>query len=213
MNGAGCIHWNTEKEIHLAQRLVYCIIFLASFTVAGLRTVPAQTAPRNSSITIHVGKTGLFSGLGHNHTISAPISRTVIDPKSKTASITVLTKEMKVLDPDASEKDRQEIQATMLGPKVLDAQKFPEIRFASTHIEQASAEEFKVTGNLELHGVTKQLEFAVTGTPEHYTGKTKLRQTDFGIQPVSVGGGTVKVKDEIELEFNVYPEEPHRAAR
>lgn len=197
----------------MVQRLVYCFMFLATFTVAAPLGGPAQAAPRNSAITIHVGKTGLFSGLGHNHTISAPISRTIIDPQSKTASITVLTKEMKVLDPEASEKDRQEIQSTMLGPKVLDAQKFPEIHFTSTHIEQTSAGNFKVNGNLELHGVTKQLEFPVTGTPEHYTGKTKLKQTDFGIQPVSVGGGTVKVKDEIELEFNVYPQVPRQAAR
>jgi polyisoprenoid-binding protein YceI len=188
-------------------------MFLATFAVAAPRGVPAQTVPRNSTITIHVGKSGLFSGFGHNHTVSAPIARAEVDQKSKTASITVLTREMKVLDPDASEKDRQEIQATMLGPKVLDSQKYPEIRFISTHIDQTSAGEFKVTGNLELHGITKQLEFPVTGTPEHYTGKTKLKQTDFGIQPVSVGGGTVKVKDEIELEFNVYPEMARQAAR
>lgn len=197
----------------MVQRLVYCFMFLATFAVAAPRGVPAQTVPRNSTITIHVGKSGLFSGFGHNHTVSAPIARAEVDQKSKTASITVLTREMKVLDPDASEKDRQEIQATMLGPKVLDSQKYPEIRFISTHIDQTSAGEFKVTGNLELHGITKQLEFPVTGTPEHYTGKTKLKQTDFGIQPVSVGGGTVKVKDEIELEFNVYPEMARQAAR
>lgn len=194
----------------MVQRLVYCFVFLAAFVVTAPHGVPAQTAPRNSTIIIHVGKSGLFSGFGHNHTISAPIAHAAIDPKSKTASITVLTREMKVLDPDASEKDRQEIQATMLGPKVLDAQKYPEIRFTSTRIEQTSAGEFKVTGSLELHGVTKQLEFPVTGTPEHYTGKTKFKQTDFDIQPVSVGGGTVKVKDEIELEFNVYPETPRQ---
>lgn len=197
----------------MVQQLVYCFMILATFAVAAPHHLAAQTAPRNSTITIHVGKTGLFSGFGHNHTISASIARAAIDPKSKTASITVHTKEMKVLDPEASDKDRQEIQATMLGPKVLDAQKYPEIRFTSTRVEQTSAGEFRVTGNLELHGVTKQLEFPVTGTPEHYTGKTKLKQTDFGIQPVSVGGGTVKVKDEIELEFNVYPPTPRQAAR
>jgi polyisoprenoid-binding protein YceI len=201
------------KEIHLVERLAYCFMLLATLEVAAAHGVPEQTATRNSTITIHVGKTGLFSGLGHNHTISAPISRAIINPQSKSASITVLTKEMKVLDPEASEKDRQEIQATMMGPKVLDAQKYPEIHFTSTHVEQTSAGEFKVTGNLELHGVTKQLEFPVTGTPEHYTGKAKLKQTDFGIQPVSAGGGTVKVKDEIELEFNVYPEVLHGAAQ
>jgi polyisoprenoid-binding protein YceI len=193
---------------------VSALIAAAALGIGCFLAVATQPpAAKKSSITIYVGKSGLFSGFGHNHTISAPITRAAIDPKSKTASITVLTREMKVLDPEASEKDRQDIQATMLGPKVLDAHKFPEIRFTSTRVEQTSAGEFEVTGNLELHGVTKQLQFAVTGTPEHYTGKAKLKQTDFAIQPVSVGGGTVKVKDEIALEFNVYPEALRQAAR
>jgi polyisoprenoid-binding protein YceI len=164
----------------------------------------AQTSTPQSTITIRVGKTGLFSGFGHNHTISAPIEQAAIDSKSKTASIIVLTKELKAMDPDASEKDRAEIQATMLGPKVLDAQRYPEIRFTSTRIEQTSPERFQVTGKLELHGVTKQLQFPVSDMAGHYTGKAKLKQTDFGIQPVSVAGGTVKVKDEVEIEFDVY---------
>jgi hypothetical protein len=58
---------------------------------------------------------------------------------------------------------------------------------------------------LQLHGASRELSFDVTGGPDHYQGKTKLKQTDFGIQPVSVAGGTVKVKDELELDFDVYP--------
>jgi polyisoprenoid-binding protein YceI len=38
---------------------------------------------------------------------------------------------------------------------------------------------------------------------ETFTGSTKLKQTDFGITPVSVGGGTVKVKDELKLDFQI----------
>jgi hypothetical protein len=30
-----------------------------------------------------------------------------------------------------------------------------------------------------------------------------LKQRDFGIEPVSVGGGTVKVKDELRVEFEI----------
>lgn len=180
-----------------------CVAMLMTAAVLGSQ---AQTpAPHTSTITIHVGKSGLFSGFGHNHTISAPIATAAIDPQSKTGAITVLTKEMKVVDPDISEKDRNEIQTTMLGPKVLDAQKFPEIRFTSTRIGQTAPRRFRVIGNLQLHGVTRRLEFPVSGTPEHYTGKATLKQTDFGIQPVSVAGGTVKVKDEVEIEFDVYP--------
>jgi polyisoprenoid-binding protein YceI len=166
---------------------------------------PPATAMQKSAITIHVGKAGLFSSFGHNHTISAPIARLSVDAKSKTAAVTVLSREMKVVDTDVSEKDREEIQATMLGPKVLDTQKFPEIRFTSSRVEETAPNQFRVSGTLLLHGLTRQLTFPVTGTPEHYTGKTRLKQTDFGIQPVSVAGGTVKVKDEVEVDFDVYP--------
>jgi polyisoprenoid-binding protein YceI len=170
------------------------------------QTEQAQPRPQRSVITIHVGKAGLFSGFGHNHTISAPIAHFSIDSKSKTAAITVLSADMKVMDSDISDKDRTEIQATMLGPKVLDAQKFPEIKFSSSRIEETASNHFRVSGTLQLHGVAKQLVFPVTGTPQHYNGRTKLKQTEFGIQPVSVAGGAVKVKDEIEIEFDVYPE-------
>jgi polyisoprenoid-binding protein YceI len=98
----------------------------------------------------------------------------------------------------------------MLGPKVLDAQKYPEIRFKSSRIEQTAPRHYRVTGTLELHGTQKELSFEVTGAPEHYHGATKLKQSDFGIQPISLFGGSVKVKDELELEFDIYAPIPKK---
>jgi polyisoprenoid-binding protein YceI len=117
---------------------------------------------------------------------------------------------MQVIDPGVSDKDRAEIQSTMLGPKVLDAQKYPEIRFKSSHIAQTAPQHYRVTGTLELHGTQKELLFEVTGTPEHYHGATKLKQSDFGIQPISLFGGSVKVKDELELEMDIYAPIPKK---
>jgi polyisoprenoid-binding protein YceI len=159
--------------------------------------------PQPSAITIHVHKAGLFSGFGHNHTITAPVTRGSIDNKGMAAEIIVVTQNMKVVDPDVSEKDRAEIQSTMLGSKVLDSAKFPEIRFVSTRIEPTGPGRYRVTGKLDLHGVSRELTFDAAGGPERYSGQTKLKQTDFGIQPVSVAGGTIKVKDEIEFEFDI----------
>jgi len=177
------------------------IVFLAVAMPAALR---GQATAPESTITIHVGKSGLFSGFGHTHTVIAPVDRAEIDPARMTATITVLTRQMKVADKDVSEKDRTQIQADMLGPKVLDAEKFPQIRFTSSRIEQTSPQHYRVSGILELHGVRKELSFAVAGGPQHYTGTTKLKQTDFGIQPFSAGGGMVKVKDQLELAFDIY---------
>jgi hypothetical protein len=36
-----------------------------------------------------------------------------------------------------------------------------------------------------------------------YTGRATLRQTDFGMKPITAAGGTVKVKNELEIEFRV----------
>ncbi|HZW81706.1 MAG TPA: hypothetical protein VFF50_14625 [Candidatus Deferrimicrobiaceae bacterium] len=38
-----------------------------------------------------------------------------------------------------------------------------------------------------------------------YTGYAKIKQTDFGMNPVSVAGGVVKVKNELEIYFVVVP--------
>jgi hypothetical protein len=37
----------------------------------------------------------------------------------------------------------------------------------------------------------------------HYLGSTTFKQREFGITPVRVAGGTVKVKDEVKIEFDV----------
>jgi hypothetical protein len=36
-----------------------------------------------------------------------------------------------------------------------------------------------------------------------YVGTATIKQKDFGIQPVSAGGGTVKVKDELTIDFSI----------
>jgi len=184
-----------------------CAGILAKVLLAAMlftQSAGAQT-PQKSTITLHVYKSGLFSAFGHNHVIAAPVAKQVLDAKAMTVEVFVSTKEMKVTDPDASESTRSEIQKDMLGPKVLDTDKYPQIHFKSSRIEQTSPGHYRVTGTLELHGAGKEISFDVSGSPDHYHGGTKLKQTAFGIQPISVGGGTVKVKDEIDIDFDIYP--------
>lgn len=189
-------------------RLRYFCIFVLSGLIGLLLAAQSQgkAVPKaqQSAITIHVFKSGLFSGFAHDHIVVAPISHAAIDPAHLTAEVTVVTGEMKVTDPDVSDKDRAEIQSTMLGPKVLDQEKYPEIHFKSSRIEKTGSENYRVAGTLSLHGAKKEITFQVIGGPEHFHGATKLKQSDFGIKPISLGGGTVKVKDQLELELDVY---------
>lgn len=184
------------------------LLFLSQMAMGA----PDGDAP-HSLITIHVYKSGLFSGFAHDHVIIAPVAQGTIDNTKLSVEIAVSTKQMKVTDPEASESTRAEVQAAMLGPKVLDADKYPEIRFKSSRVEQTAPGHYRVTGTLSLHGVNKELSFEISGGPDRYQGKTKLNQTDFGIKPITIGGGTIKVKDQIELEFDIHAGEMNNGNR
>ena len=53
--------------------------------------------------------------------------------------------------------------------------------------------------------MTKSVDLPVSLVHDVYTGSAKLRQTGFKITPVNIAGGTVKVKDEIFVEFEIVP--------
>ena len=177
-----------------------------------------------SKITVHVEKSGLFSAFAHNHTVAAPLASGHLDVQKRAIELKFRSQEMKVLDPGTSDSERATIESTMKSDKVLDPARFPEITFVSTSVEAPAAtvvagtpagginapKRYLVHGNLTLHGVTRPVELNVsfseasnTGSEGHYTGKVTLKQTDFSITPVKIAGGAVRVKDPIEIVFEI----------
>jgi polyisoprenoid-binding protein YceI len=180
--------------------LVLCIAFLGSVSVFG-KDKPID--PEHSSFTIHVGKSGLFSVAGHDHEVVAPIAEGIVDDSEpghvwlriEAAKLTVLP-----------EQDQAEVQSTMQS-QVLQSKSFPEIRFESTSIAKVGDGKWASTGNLTLHGQTEVITVQVQRENEGYTGRTQIKQTQFGIQPVSAAGGAIKVKDELQIEFFIATKE------
>jgi polyisoprenoid-binding protein YceI len=153
--------------------------------------------PAHSTITIHVGKSGLFSAAGHEHKVSAPIAEGAIDDsQAGHVWLRVEAAKMTVLP----EKDQEAVQSTMQ-KSVLESAKFPEIRFESSSIHTIENGKWTVTGNLTLHGKTNSITVDVHNEEGSYKGEARIRQTQFGIEPVRVAGGAVKVKDELKIEF------------
>jgi len=156
---------------------------------------------QHSTLTIRVFKKGLFSGFAHDHEIAAPLSSGTVDIEALSVEVHFDARELRVLDPDASAADRGKVQETMLSAKVLDAARFPDISFVSHGVKSAGENVYTVEGDLTLHGVTRPLAVPVSLRERHYTGSLKLKQTDFEITPISLFGGSVKVKDEVEISF------------
>jgi polyisoprenoid-binding protein YceI len=157
--------------------------------------------PEHTTFTIHVGKAGLFSMAGHEHRVAAIINQGVLDDSGEGhISLRIDAHKLIVLP----EKDQPEVQTTMQ-TKVLESDRFPEIRFDSTTVQKLAADRWKVEGNLTLHGQTHPVIAEVHRNGNRYEGRSTIKQTDFGIQPVSVGGGAVKVKNELGVEFSIQP--------
>ena len=151
---------------------------------------------------MHVCKAGLFSSFGHDHEIRAPIQTGTFNEEKNTVQFVIDARALRVRDADVSDKDRAEIQATMLGPKVLDSERFREIRFHSTEVNRLGNNKWNVRSDLSLHGQTRPVE-PVERQNHVYRGSTQLRQKDFGIRPLSAAGGSVKAKDEVRVEFEI----------
>jgi polyisoprenoid-binding protein YceI len=158
----------------------------------------------HSTMTVYVYKTGLLSGLAHNHEIKAPIEwGEVKDSEDFSVELGVDSSKLRVLDTEVSGSTRATIQATMLSAEVLDVVHFPEIHFQSTGVEHSGTDHWVIHGNLDLHGQTHPVLFEVTLKDGLYEATAALKQSAFGIKPVRVGGGTVKIKDEIKMTFSI----------
>jgi len=103
----------------------------------------------------------------------------------------------------------------LLSPNFLDAAKYPTIRFQSTKIEQTGDDEYRVTGDLTIHGVTRSVVLDVDSvTPEvkdpwgfyrrGAAAEAKISRKAFGLttNPVLETGGVV-IGDEIEINIDV----------
>lgn len=177
------------------------IALCATASAAQAATHSIDTA--QSHLTVFVYKSGFFAFAADNHTINAPIASGQLDDPLTSVSFVVQAAQLTVLDPGSS--NRAQVQARMVGPDVLDPAHYGTIEFKSTSITGSSAAGWDVSGDLTLHGQTKPIKVHVTQTSGHFKGATTLKQTDYGMKPITIAGGTVKVKDEVRIEFDIVP--------
>lgn len=96
----------------------------------------------------------------------------------------------------------------------FDMETFPEITFASTAVDQVDAENYRVTGDLTIKGVTKPVtvDFEYTGSAVDpfgnrrigLEGKTTVNRKDWGVSwNAALEAGGVLVSEKVTLEFEV----------
>src|ERR1700730_3237045 len=214
--------YHEGKESTMRAISAAMIVLLAPFSVKAQGSGSYSIDSQQSKTEIHVYKEGVFKAFGHDHLIAAKqvSGQAQFDPQKidqSTVRLKIPTKSITVIDPGESEKDRHEVQARMESEKVLDVAKFPEITFTSTSVTSAKKTpdgwELTLAGKLNLHGVEKPVSFPLHVRADarelRGEGELSILQTDYGITPVKVGGGSVKVKDKLKITFNIVAAKDH----
>jgi len=118
---------------------------------------------------------------------------------------------------EASSVNTREAQrdAHLKSADFFDVEKHPTLSFKSTRIVAAGAGELKVTGNLSIHGVTREVVFTVEGptspgkdpwgnTRVGVSATTKISRKDYGLTwNAALETGGILVGDEVAITLDV----------
>ncbi len=99
-------------------------------------------------------------------------------------------------------------------PDFFDAEKYPKITFKSTKVTSTGNNQYRVTGNLTMHGVTKEETFHAdySGQVKDLYGlqraafsvKGKINRKDFGLNwNVALETGGVLVGEDVNIEIDL----------
>lgn len=181
-----------------------------------------QVDPAASTLHILVYRGGPMARLGHNHVVSSqnlhgsvwqgsslessgfditvPVNDLVMDDNSARAA------EGEDFPLNVSEDAKQGTKANMLRDTLLDAARYPEIRITSVRV-QGDANAPVVIAALRIRDQTRQVTVPVTlqttNAGLRVRGAFEIKQTDFGITPLSIAMGALQVVDAVTIKFDL----------
>ena len=127
------------------------------------------------------------------------------DPANSSAQLTVL---LTSVDTQNDDRDNH-----LRSAEFFDVESFPEMTFISTGVE-AKGSDFVVTGDLSVHGVTKNVpvKFELVGISQDpwgntrigFEGEAEINRRDFGLEwNVALDTGGVLVSENIKITLDV----------
>lgn len=166
-----------------------------------------------SLVAVEVRRAGALARLGHDHAVASHHLTGYVDLDAGRADLYLPLALLAVDEPERRAEagfDSQPSAAAVAGTrdnmlgKVLDAERFP---FAVIAVRRAAADATALQVAITLHGVSQSFEVPaeIETLPDGIAvaGHLAIRQTDFGIVPLSVLNGALQVADRLDLRFRV----------
>lgn len=186
--------------------------------LVGVDGSPSANAARVSTLDasdgrllIETGVTGRAARMGHRLTIAMTTWRAGVhwsDGEPTEADLTVEVDSLEVLRGEGGLTPLSGPEKTLArsnAVKLLDADRFPLIRFQASDIEK-SGDGYRLLGTLDIHGVTRDcaidLRVEDLGDAWRMSCRADVRQSEFGIKPYSMLMGSMKVVDTVTVSFS-----------
>jgi polyisoprenoid-binding protein YceI len=188
----------------MMSRFVLAIVtVLAMAAAAAAQAATWQIDPNHSSAQFSVRHLGVSTVRGAFTKVSGSAKYDPSDPSKGALDATI----------DASSVDtRVEMRDNDLrSPNFLDVQKYPTITFHSKQTKAAGAGKLQITGDLTIHGVTKEVVLDVDGPSASIkdpwgnqrigaSAATKINRKDFGVNGApGVVGDDITITIDTEL--------------
>jgi polyisoprenoid-binding protein YceI len=165
--------------------------------------------PDDGRLTIRTGRAGAAAKAGHDLVIEVTGWKAKValgeQPSDARVEVTVDSRSLRVREGHGGMKalgddDKDNIRQT-IDDEVL---KGTPIAFRSTSVASGSGPgELAITGELSLSGTSRPVTFVLTpGADGIVTAAAAIKQSDWGMKPYSALFGTLKVADEVQLEFS-----------
>ncbi|HKM80132.1 MAG TPA: YceI family protein [Candidatus Acidoferrum sp.] len=174
---------------------------------ASAGTTTWQIDPQHSSAEFAVTHLMISTVRGEFHGVKGTV---VLDDQDITKSTVNATIDATSVDTREPDRDKH-----LKSPDFLDVANHPSMTFKSTKVEQVSPGELKVTGDLTIRGVTKQVVLKVDGPKapikdpwglqrSAISATTKINRQDFGVSwNKTLDSGGVMVSDDVRITLDV----------
>jgi polyisoprenoid-binding protein YceI len=181
-------------------------LLLAAFTAAFAQSNTWTIDPNHSSAQFTVRHMMISNVKG---TFSKVTGTVQYDPADPSKSVVDATIDVSTVNTNQEGRDRD-----LRSANFFDVEKFPTMTFKSKKIEAAGPGKLKMTGDLTIHGVTKEVTFDVDGPSapikdqqgNQHTGAeatTRINRRDFGLMYSRMVEGSAVVGDEIQILLDI----------
>jgi polyisoprenoid-binding protein YceI len=182
-------------------------LLLAALATVGVAAADYKIDTSHSSAQFAVAHLGISKTKGEFADVQGTVSYDAANPSATKIEAVI---GVKTIDTKDEKRDGH-----LKSPDFFDVEKFPTMKFVSTKVEKAGNNKMKVTGNLTIKGVTKQVVLAVDGPTGEVkdpwgglrraaSATTLINRKDFGITwNKTLDAGGLLVGDEVEIALEI----------